>query len=70
MALWLFAIVPFGLAMLAALRAPRMHVLLDYWHVLAKITDDDGSLLLGHLTWVPATSGDDVISSRRFNGAP
>ncbi|MFD5248446.1 DUF2079 domain-containing protein [Amycolatopsis sp. NPDC058340] len=47
--LWLFTIVPFGLAMLTALRAPRMHVLLDYWHVLAKITDDDGGLLVSQV---------------------
>ncbi|WP_410603498.1 DUF2079 domain-containing protein [Amycolatopsis sp. lyj-90] len=26
-----------------------MHVLLDYWHVLAKITDDNGDLLLGQV---------------------
>lgn len=47
--LWLFAAVPAGLALLAAVRAPRMHVLLDYWHVLAKITDDSGHLLLGQV---------------------
>ncbi|MFK0243397.1 DUF2079 domain-containing protein [Amycolatopsis azurea] len=48
-ALWLFAIVPFGLALVAAARAPKMHVLLDYWHVLAKITDDNGDLLFGQV---------------------
>ncbi len=48
-ALWLFAVVPFGLALFTALRAPKMHVLLDYWHVLAKITDDNGDLLLGQV---------------------
>ncbi|MBE1577748.1 DUF2079 domain-containing protein [Amycolatopsis roodepoortensis] len=48
-ALWLFAAVPFGLALFTAVRAPKMHVLLDYWHVLAKITDDDGGLLFGQL---------------------
>ncbi|MEV4058094.1 DUF2079 domain-containing protein [Amycolatopsis sp. NPDC049688] len=48
-ALWVFAAVPFALALLAALRAPKMHVLLDYWHVFAKITDDNGSLLLGQV---------------------
>jgi hypothetical protein len=47
--LWLFTMAPFGLALLAAVRAPRMHVLLDYWHVLAKITNDDGSLLLSQV---------------------
>jgi hypothetical protein len=46
---WLFAAVPVGLALLAAVRAPRMHVLLDYWHVFAKITDDNGNLLLGQV---------------------
>ncbi|MFC3455494.1 DUF2079 domain-containing protein [Amycolatopsis speibonae] len=44
-ALWLFAVLPFGLALFTAVRAPKMHVLLDYWHVLAKITDDNGDLL-------------------------
>lgn len=46
---WLFAAVPAGLALLAAMRAPRMHVLLDYWHVFTKITDDNGNLLLGQV---------------------
>ncbi|WP_328452937.1 DUF2079 domain-containing protein [Amycolatopsis sp. NBC_00438] len=46
---WLFSAVPVGLALLAAVRAPRMHVLLDYWHVFAKITDDNGNLLLGQV---------------------
>ncbi|HET6707926.1 DUF2079 domain-containing protein [Amycolatopsis sp.] len=46
---WLFAALPAGLALLAAVRAPRMHVLLDYWHVFAKITDDNGRLLLGQV---------------------
>lgn len=41
-----FAAVPAALALWTALRAPRAHVLLDYWHVLAKITDDRGRLLL------------------------
>ncbi|WP_157357476.1 DUF2079 domain-containing protein [Amycolatopsis nigrescens] len=45
--LYLLAVCPLFLALLLALRAPRMHVLLDYWHVLAKITGDDGSLLPG-----------------------
>ncbi len=48
-ALWLFAVVPFGLALFTAVRAPKMHVLLDYWHVLAKITDDHGDLLFGQV---------------------
>ncbi|HKN56608.1 MAG TPA: DUF2079 domain-containing protein [Amycolatopsis sp.] len=48
-ALWIFAAIPASLALLAAIRAPRMHVLLDYWHVLAKITDDHGNLLLGQV---------------------
>ncbi|WP_410575143.1 DUF2079 domain-containing protein [Amycolatopsis sp. cmx-4-61] len=48
-ALWIFAAVPVALALLAAVRAPRMHVLLDYWHVFAKITDDNGNLLLGQV---------------------
>ncbi|WP_328617122.1 DUF2079 domain-containing protein [Amycolatopsis sp. NBC_00355] len=48
-ALWAFTVLPFGLALLAAVRAPRMHVLLDYWHVFAKITDDNGNLLLGQV---------------------
>jgi hypothetical protein len=43
---WLFAALPAGLALLAAVRAPRMHVLLDFWHVFAKITDA-GTLLPG-----------------------
>ncbi len=47
--LWLFAIVPFSLALFTAVRAPKTHVLLDYWHVLAKITDDDGDLLIGQV---------------------
>lgn len=45
-ALAVFAAVPAALALWTALRAPRGHVLLDYWHVLAKITDDRGRLLL------------------------
>ncbi|MFB9685635.1 DUF2079 domain-containing protein [Amycolatopsis plumensis] len=49
LAWWLFAALPAGLALLAAVRAPRMAVLLDYWHVFAKITDDDGRLLLGQV---------------------
>ncbi|MDQ7804296.1 DUF2079 domain-containing protein [Amycolatopsis sp. A133] len=48
-ALWAFAAVPVALALLAAVRAPKMHVLLDYWHVFAKITDDSGGLLLGQV---------------------
>ncbi|MEV6871488.1 DUF2079 domain-containing protein [Amycolatopsis sp. NPDC051128] len=48
-ALWVFAAAPFALALLAAVRAPKMHVLLDYWHVFAKITDDNGGLLLGQV---------------------
>ncbi|GAB3162444.1 hypothetical protein GCM10027258_81470 [Amycolatopsis stemonae] len=48
-ALWVFAAVPAALALLAAARAPKMHVLLDYWHVFAKITDDNGNLLLGQV---------------------
>ncbi|MEV6826630.1 DUF2079 domain-containing protein [Amycolatopsis sp. NPDC051102] len=47
--LWAFAAVPAALALLAAVRAPKMHVLLDYWHVFAKITDDNGDLLLGQV---------------------
>ncbi|MEU3624611.1 DUF2079 domain-containing protein [Amycolatopsis coloradensis] len=47
--LWIFAFIPFGLALFTAARAPRMHVLLDYWHVLAKITDDKGDLLFGQV---------------------
>ncbi|MDT7726405.1 MAG: hypothetical protein QOI21_2981 [Actinomycetota bacterium] len=49
---WLLAataIIPTALAGLAAVRAPRIHVLLDYWHVLTKITNDDGSLIPGEL---------------------
>ncbi|WP_103343085.1 DUF2079 domain-containing protein [Amycolatopsis sp. CA-126428] len=46
---WLFAALPAGLALLAAMRAPKMHVLLDYWHVFAKITNDNGDLLLGQV---------------------
>lgn len=41
--------VPALLALLAAWRAPRIHVLLDYWHVLARITDDGGNLLFGQV---------------------
>ncbi|MFD8497779.1 DUF2079 domain-containing protein [Amycolatopsis sp. NPDC059657] len=48
-ALWAFAAIPAVLALLTAIRAPRMHVLLDYWHVLAKVTDDQGRLLLGQV---------------------
>ncbi len=48
-ALWLFAAIPAGLALRTAVKAPRMHVLLDYWHVLAKITDDNGHLEFGQL---------------------
>ncbi len=48
-ALWVFACVPAGLALLTAVRAPRAHVLLDYWHVLAKVTDDAGGLQLGQV---------------------
>lgn len=47
--LWAFAVIPVGMALLTAIRAPRMHVLLDYWHVLAKITDDSGDLLVGQV---------------------
>ncbi|SFO83126.1 DUF2079 domain-containing protein [Amycolatopsis rubida] len=45
-ALTVFAAVPAALALWTALHAPRAHVLLDYWHVLAKITDDRGHLVL------------------------
>ncbi|ATY13465.1 DUF2079 domain-containing protein [Amycolatopsis sp. AA4] len=48
-ALAAFAAVPAVLALWTALRAPRAHVLLDYWHVLAKITDDQGHLVLGQV---------------------
>ncbi|WIY02435.1 DUF2079 domain-containing protein [Amycolatopsis mongoliensis] len=48
-ALWVFTAVPAALALLAAVRAPKMHVLLDFWHVFAKITDDNGHLLLGQV---------------------
>lgn len=48
-ALWLFAAIPAGLALRTAVKAPRMHVLLDYWHVLAKITDDSGHLEFGQV---------------------
>ncbi|WP_063740188.1 hypothetical protein [Amycolatopsis jejuensis] len=48
-ALGVFAVLPAALALLTAWRAPRGHVLLDYWHVLAKITDDRGHLLLGQV---------------------
>jgi hypothetical protein len=48
-ALWVFAAIPVALALLAAVRAPKMHVLLDYWHVFAKITDDNGDLLTGQV---------------------
>ncbi|WP_208720554.1 DUF2079 domain-containing protein, partial [Amycolatopsis circi] len=48
-ALAAFAAVPAALALWTALRAPRAHVLLDYWHVLAKITDDRGHLVLGQV---------------------
>ncbi|WP_297542083.1 DUF2079 domain-containing protein [Amycolatopsis sp.] len=40
---------PLALAALAAVRAPRVHELLDYWHVLAKVTTDDGSLIPAQL---------------------
>lgn len=43
--LYAIAAVPVLSALYEAVRAPRAHVLLDYWHVLAKVTDDDGSLL-------------------------
>ncbi|WP_285486379.1 DUF2079 domain-containing protein [Amycolatopsis taiwanensis] len=46
-ALWLVAAVPAGLALWTAVRASRFQVLLDYWHVLAKVTADDGTLLPG-----------------------
>ncbi|KFU82040.1 hypothetical protein SAMN04489729_1550 [Amycolatopsis lurida] len=48
-ALWIFTVAPFGLALFTAVRTPKMHVLLDYWHVLAKITDDNGDLLFGQV---------------------
>ncbi|MEV4049797.1 DUF2079 domain-containing protein [Amycolatopsis sp. NPDC049688] len=48
-ALRAFAAIPVALALLTAVRAPEMHVLLDYWHVFAKITDDNGGLLLGQV---------------------
>lgn len=44
---WVFhllAAVPPLLALWQVVRGTRQHVLLDYWHVLAKITSDDGSL--------------------------
>ncbi|WP_246256795.1 DUF2079 domain-containing protein [Amycolatopsis anabasis] len=47
--LWLLAAVPFALVTWQAVQAPRLHVLLDYWHVLAKVTADDGSLIPGAL---------------------
>ncbi|GAB3502616.1 DUF2079 domain-containing protein [Amycolatopsis cihanbeyliensis] len=48
-ALGLLTLVPLLLAVVQAARAPRMHLLLDYWHVLAKITGDDGSLVAGKI---------------------
>ncbi|SFP82225.1 hypothetical protein SAMN05421810_103523 [Amycolatopsis arida] len=39
------AVVPVLLAAVQAARAPRAHLLLDYWHVLAEVTDDTGRLL-------------------------
>ncbi|GAA1968722.1 DUF2079 domain-containing protein [Amycolatopsis minnesotensis] len=45
----IIALLPTGAALLQAVRAPKLHVLLDYWYVLAKITDDSGSLLPGML---------------------
>jgi hypothetical protein len=44
-ALYLLAFVPLVLVATQAARAPRLHVLLAYWHVLAKVTEDDGSLI-------------------------
>lgn len=43
--LYALTLVPLALVAAQAVRAPRMHVLLDYWHVLAKVTEDDGSLI-------------------------
>ncbi|SDI73970.1 hypothetical protein SAMN05192558_12016 [Actinokineospora alba] len=42
--LYLSAAVPPMLALWQVIRGTRQHVLLDYWHVLAKVTADDGSL--------------------------
>ncbi|WP_143266264.1 MULTISPECIES: DUF2079 domain-containing protein [Amycolatopsis] len=47
--LTVLAVVPVGLALWTAARTSRLHVLLDYWHVLAKITSDDGSLVPGQV---------------------
>ncbi|WP_307795774.1 DUF2079 domain-containing protein [Amycolatopsis sp. 195334CR] len=49
MALGLLALAPIALAAVQALRASRGHFLLDYWHVLAKTTSDDGTLSFGAL---------------------
>ncbi|WP_116049521.1 hypothetical protein [Amycolatopsis palatopharyngis] len=43
--LYLLALLPITGAAVLAVRAPRMHLLLDHWHVLAKVTDDEGLLL-------------------------
>ncbi|SFJ32366.1 hypothetical protein SAMN05421835_104299 [Amycolatopsis sacchari] len=43
------AVVPVVLALWTAARTSRAHVLLDYWHVLAKVTADDGSLQWGQV---------------------
>jgi hypothetical protein len=39
-----FSLLPLAYVTVQAVRAPRLNLLLDYWHVLAKITGDDGAL--------------------------
>ncbi|WP_424187281.1 DUF2079 domain-containing protein [Actinokineospora sp. G85] len=48
-AVWVGVAVPFLLAVWSAARSTRVNVLLDFWHVLAKVTDDGGGLLVGQL---------------------
>ncbi|GGS48941.1 hypothetical protein [Actinokineospora fastidiosa] len=48
-ALLVMAAAPAALALWQAARGSRTHVLLDYWHVLAKITDDQGGLVPGQV---------------------
>ncbi|WP_197523564.1 DUF2079 domain-containing protein [Actinokineospora pegani] len=46
---WVGVAVPFLLAVWAAARSTRVNLLLDFWYVLSKVTDDGGGLLVGPL---------------------
>ena len=66
-ALGLLAAAPVLLAAWESVRTTRVNVLLDYWHVLAKVTSDSGSLEFGPL-WSYHLEQPFVLPSLLFYG--